>query len=112
MKKKDDVFFIQIQDPQEVRRNLLEASQQMVKGMKSYEKYKHIKGEKLRHLDRLKKTTDDIKMLIGKLRTYLPTVREKPDTSRGKTIPHATAISLEQLDKEIQKLEQELHMLK
>jgi protein subunit release factor A len=108
---KKDIFFVNIPNPKDVRRNILESSQQMVEGMKSYEKYKKIKGKKLQKLDNLKKTTASIKELAGQLRGCLPTVKTAPDVKRKKDIPHVAEIELEQLNNEIRKLEEELHML-
>jgi hypothetical protein len=111
-KKQNDLFFINIPGPKLIRRNLLESSQQMVSGMKSYEKYKRIKADKLKHLDELKKSTAQIKELAGQLRACLPTIRGTPVTATEKALPHVAEIELEQLNKEIRKLEEELHMIK
>ncbi len=109
---KNNLFFISIQDPKEIRRNLLETSMQLVDGMKSYEKYKKIKAEKLQKLDRLKKTTATINELAGKIRACLPTIKGSHYTIDKKAVPHVAEIELEQLNKEIHQLEEELHLLK
>jgi len=107
---KDGLFFIQVQDPKNIRKNLLDSSQQIVEAMKSYENYKSVKVRKLQEIDKLKKTTASIKELAGKVRSYLPTIRGKPDTKK-KEISHVAEIELEQLEKEIRKLEEDLRMV-
>jgi gas vesicle protein len=109
---KKELFFIRVQDPKEVRKNLLEASQQMVEGMKSYEKYKKIKWEKLQKLDTLKKTTVHIKELASQLRASLPTIKGAPDMKRERLLSHTAEIELEQLNAEIKKLEEDLRFVK
>ncbi len=107
----NELFFMKISDPKAVRRNLLEASQHIVEGMKSYEKYKKLKAQKLQKLQSLKNTFEEIKVLAGQLRACLPTVKGIPKAVQEKKIPHLAEIELEQLDKEIQKLEEELRLL-
>lgn len=108
---KNELFFIKIPDPKTVRKNLLEASQHVVEGMKSYEKYKKIKAQKLQKLHNLKKTFEEIKVVAGQLRACLPTIKGVPEAVQEKKMPHIAEIELEQLDKEIQKLEEELRLL-
>ncbi len=112
MRVDDELFFINIPDPKEVRKNLLESSQQIVEGMKSYEKYKKIKAEKLKKIEALKAMTGQIRENAGKLRACLPTVKGLPEKVREEKMPHITQIELEQLNIEIKKLEEELRGLK
>ncbi|MEK6921632.1 MAG: hypothetical protein AABX82_07125 [Nanoarchaeota archaeon] len=112
MRVDDELFFINIPNPKEVRKNLLESSQQIVEGMKSYEKYKKIKAEKLKKIDALKAITVQIRENAGKLRACLPTVKGLPEKARIEKMPHVTQIELEQLNIEIKKLEEELRGLK
>lgn len=107
-KKRDD-FFISITDPSLVRRNLLESSQQIVEGMKSYEKYKKIKLGKLKKIEELEQVLASIKESTYKLRAYLPTVKETVQEKEQRT-PNITLLELEQLNSEIRKLETELNI--
>ncbi|MFA6888852.1 MAG: hypothetical protein WC254_05135 [Candidatus Woesearchaeota archaeon] len=104
-----DDFFISITDPSLVRRNILESSQQIVEGMKSYEKYKKIKLEKLKKIDELKQLLVVIKENTFKLRAYLPTVKETVQEKEQRT-PNITLLELEQLNSEIRKLETDLNI--
>ena len=108
----EELFFINVPEPKDVRRNLLEASQQILEGMKSYEKYKKLKAEKLRKIEQLKTTTVQIRELAGKLRGCLPTVKGIPEKAKASPLAHVTQIELEQLNSEIKKLEEELRVLK
>ena len=109
---KEELFFVNIPDPIAVRKNLLESSQQVLEGMKSYEKYKRIKAEKLKKIDQLKATTVQIKELAAKLRACLPTVKGLPEKINEEKMSHVTQIELEQLNSEIKKLEDELKLVK
>ncbi len=111
-KQQDELFFINIPDPTGVRKTLLETSQQIVEAMKSYEKYKRIKMEKLKKIDTLKATTVQIKENAGKLRACLPTLKGLPEKMREEKMPHVREIELEQLNAEIKRLEDELKLVK
>ncbi len=106
---KQEDFFISIIDPSLVRRNLLESSQQIVEGMKSYEKYKKLKLEKLKKIDALKEVLVNIKENTSKLRAYLPTVKETVQKKEERA-PNITLLELEQLNTEIKKLEHDLNL--
>lgn len=108
----EEIFFINVPEPKDVRKNLLEASQQILEGMKSYEKYKKLKAEKLRKIEQLKTTTIQIRELAGKLRACLPTVKGIPEKAKASPLAHVTEIELGQLNAEIKKLEEELRVLK
>lgn len=106
---KQENFFISITDPSLVRRNILESSQQIVEGMKSYEKYKKLKLEKLKKIDTLKELLMNIKENTSKLRAYLPTVKETAQKQEQRA-PNITLLELEQLNTEIRKLENDLNL--
>ncbi len=108
----EEIFFMNITDPKDVRKTLLETSQQIVEGMKSYEKYKKIKATKLKNIETLKSITTQIRENVGKLRACLPTVKGLPEKIKEEKLPHVTQIELEQLNTEIAKLEEELKLVK
>lgn len=108
----EEIFFIHIPEPVDVRKTVLETSQQIVEAMKSYEKYKRIKMEKLKKIDALKAVTAQIKENAGKLRACLPTVKGLPEKMRQEQMPHVREIELEQLNSEIKRLEEELKLVK
>ena len=110
--EEESMFFINIENPTEIRRTLVDASQQIVEGMKSYEKYKKLKAQKLQKIEALKGQTNDIKTQVAKLRSFLPTVNGFPRVEQRISTESVTVIELEQLNKEIEKLEQELRRLK
>lgn len=110
--KEREEFFVCVPDPKGVRKNLLEVSQQLLEGMKSYEKYKKIKAKKLQKMEALKATMKGIEDLTGKVRACLPTVKGLPEKAKVEKMPHIAAIELEQLHKEIAKLEEELGLVR
>lgn len=73
-----DSFFVGISNPQEVRKDLLLSSKQLVQALVAYEKYKDIREEKLGLLMELKKSMDSMIFLNKKLRSHLPRVKTTP----------------------------------
>lgn len=72
IQEKEEVFFVGVQDPLEVRRNLLEASKEMVQFLQQHEKLKTLRNEKQEAIKRLKEDVRQLKLHINKLRHALP----------------------------------------
>ena len=81
----NELFFVQVKKPNEVRKDILETLRNIVETLQKFEKFKHIRHEKLekiRHLGVLLKQANKI---LGNLRLKLPqtnlravVVRESP----------------------------------
>ena len=81
----NELFFVQVKKPNEVRKDMLETLRNIVETLQKFEKFKHIRHEKLekiRHLGVLLKQANKI---LGNLRLKLPqtnlravVVRESP----------------------------------
>ncbi|MEM3127160.1 MAG: hypothetical protein QW331_03785 [Candidatus Woesearchaeota archaeon] len=70
--KEDDMLFVEIRGPVEVRRNILEATRDVVQHLQRYERFKQVREEKAVEIAKLKTNIKDINRLIGKLRSALP----------------------------------------
>ena len=71
-KKEEDVFFVGIQDPIELRRSVLESSKDLLHYLSRFERFKNIRNEKAEHIARLKDVTSEIRTMVNKLRIALP----------------------------------------
>ena len=68
----NELFFVQVKKPNEVRKDILETLRKIVETLQKFEKFKHIRHEKLekiRHLGVLLKQANKI---LGDLRLKLP----------------------------------------
>lgn len=70
--KKNPDFYIGIEDPRELRRNILESSKLIVLSMKNQQKLKDIHKEKIHLKNKLKQDIKELKMLMSKLEEILP----------------------------------------
>lgn len=70
--EKEEVFFVGVQDPLEVRRNILEASKEMVQFLQQHEKLKTLRNEKEEAIKHLKEDVRQLKLHVNKLRQVLP----------------------------------------
>ena len=69
---------MQIRQPEEVRRNILETLKMILKGLHSFEKFKSTRHEKLEHINRLRRSLREANKLLGVLKARLPQTGLKP----------------------------------
>ena len=74
----DELLFVGIRDPVELRRDLLESSKSIIDSLKRYESYTSVKEEKLGYILQLKRVFDELIVLNKKLRSKLPKMPVKP----------------------------------
>ena len=79
------LFFVQIKEPTEIRRNILETLKEIVEVLQRFEKFKHLRHEKLNEINKLRSQLKDANKMLGTLRLKLPqtnlraaAVRESP----------------------------------
>jgi hypothetical protein len=112
----DKDYFIGIYEPVDVRRNLLEASKEIVSSLKSYEKLESIRREKLRHYQEMKDLISELDMLVSRLRKNLPRSDLRKTVERPKMhIPSDTKNSpaeMRKLEEQIRKIEDEFSKIK
>jgi len=69
---RDDILFVGITQPIEVRRNLLECSKVMVQGLQRYQRSLALRERKLEQVERLRVNLRELTILVQKLRRLLP----------------------------------------
>ncbi len=71
-KESKDIFFVEVREPDEVRRNILESLKEIVESLQRFEKFKEIRKEKSGNVDKLKKDVKEINKIILNLKSALP----------------------------------------
>lgn len=67
-----ELFFVQVKEPNEARRNILETLREIVEVLKRFERFKHIRHEKLESIHKLRSLLKDANKMLGNLRAKLP----------------------------------------
>lgn len=67
-----DLFFAQVKEPNEVRRNILETLKEIVEVLQRFEKFKRIRHEKLEKIHQLRGLIKDANKMLGNLRLKMP----------------------------------------
>ena len=70
--EKEEVFYVGVKDPIEIRRSLLESSKEIVQYLQRAERFKATRTEKAEQIAKLKQTMREITSLTRKLKTALP----------------------------------------
>jgi len=68
----NDVFYVGIRQPTELRRGVLGCSKKIIQSLKRYENLRRMREEKMEQISKLKRTISEISFLTGKLRSSLP----------------------------------------
>lgn len=71
----EEEYYVNVREPAELRRNLLETSRQVVLSLQKYEHFKV--SRKREELDNLKRTLREINELIGRLKKEMPAKKTK-----------------------------------
>ena len=121
MEKDKDAFFVEIREPNEIKRNILESMKDIVEGLQRFEKFKDIRKDKIHNIDRLRKTVKEINKLVADLKSALPesklrainlkpVLKEGQKSKSGKKKKHKKSKEPEEKKPvtEIEKLESEL----
>src|SRR5574341_2379281 len=116
----EELFFVGIRDPVELRKELLTSSKNLIDSLKRYEAYKDFKEAKLTHIIQLKRVFDELLVLNRKLRGHLPRIPVKvPPVAReeerrpakvGKPMKMAKN-KVDILEEELSKIEERLGSL-
>ena len=123
----DQLFFVGIREHQSVRKDLLQSSKMLLDSLKRHELYRRVKEDKLRAVNDLKRTFDELLILNKKLRGKMPKVpvkvpdvpmREEPRQQampKGKQVPlrqeklqSSSKSKLDLLEEELAKVEARL----
>jgi len=69
----DQKYFVQVENPSEMRRNLLETSRSVIFSLQKFENFKETRSEKQKEMQKLKIVISEISDLMSRLRKMLPT---------------------------------------
>ena len=115
----NELFFVGIRDPIELRKELLTSSKNLIDSLRRYEAYKDVKEEKLQNIMDLKRVFDELLVLNKKLRNKLPQIpikatptlsRETREMPKGKPAKLARN-KIDVLEDELAKIEERLGSL-
>ena len=70
--KEDNVFFVGVKYPIELRRNILESLKDVVDNLHKFESFKAVREAKAREMENLNSTVKEIDRLLSKLKSALP----------------------------------------
>ena len=68
----EDLFFVQVKEPSEIRRNILETLRDIVGILQKFEKFKYIRHQKLEKINHLRVQLNHANKMMGNLRLKLP----------------------------------------
>ena len=68
----NELFFVEVRGPNEARKNILESLRSILEVLQRFEKFKHIRQEKLEHIQKLRIFLRDANKTLGKLKTIMP----------------------------------------
>lgn len=66
------LFFVEVKEPSEVRRNILEILKDIVETLQRFEKFKRIRHEKIENMHKLGHLLKDTNKMLGSLKSKLP----------------------------------------
>ena len=124
--KDEEVFFVGVKDPIEIRRTILESSKEMVQYLQRAERFKKLRNEKKTQIEKLKEDMKNITSLTKKLKAKLPKtalraqigkhqkkvkikekIEEEREVVQEKVIKQPTT-ELQKLESELNKIESRL----
>ncbi len=68
----EQLFYVGVRDPMEVRRNILESSREAINFMQRLERIKKIREEKMHSVHQLRTDIKELRSLLNKLKQALP----------------------------------------
>lgn len=74
-RKAEDVFYVGIREPAQIRRSLLETARESIHFLQRFEKLKAIREEKFQTILHLDAQVKELKLLVSKLRKSFPAAR-------------------------------------
>ena len=117
LKEQNEVFFVQVMEPAQVRRDILESLKQILELLQRFEKFKHTRHEKMNKIQKLRNLVRDANKMTSDLRSKLPQTNLKSVAPResqkpAKKVSHkkneATPKTSRKEKTELEKLESEL----
>ena len=72
IKEQEEIFFARVKEPSEIRRSLLESLKDIVENLHRFEKFKSIRQEKLRSIEKLRADVKELVKLSSSLKMAFP----------------------------------------
>ena len=108
----NELFFVQVKEPSEVKRIILESLKDILEMLQMFEKSRHARHEKLVKIQKLRSLMKDANKLIGDLKAKLPQTSLKGAAAREDKQPKKPAKKKEEQQprktSELERLEAEL----
>lgn len=116
----NELFFVQIREPSEVRRSILEILKEILEMLQRFEKFRHIRHDKLIRIQKLRVLMKDTNKLMGELKAKLPQTslkgavakeaKQSKKPAKKKEEPHSKKekSELERLESELSAIESKL----
>ena len=109
-------YFVGIRDPIEVRKELLLGSKDLITSLKKYDNFTHVREEKQKYIEQLKRIIDELLVLNKRLRTHLPKTPLKGPIEAKKVVKapkreRTPKDKVELLERELSRVESRLKAL-
>jgi hypothetical protein len=112
----DELFYVGINEPSEIRKNLLLSSKTILNTLKKYEQIKNLRKQKAEYIIQLSSNMREITTLMNKLKSNLPNAKIrhldiKPTKQEPEQKKSEEPKKMVKFASEIEKLERELKKL-
>ncbi len=111
----EEAYYVNVREPSEARKNLLETSREIVLALQKYENFKLSRVKKHNLVDLLRRNFREINELISRLKKEMPQVkiRKKVSVPEQRAVPKAVKRNdLTDLERELSEIESRLKSLK
>ena len=78
----EELFFVQVREPTEVRRHILEALKEIVELLHRFEKFRHLRHEKVSKISHMRILIRQANKTLGDLRAKLPQTNLRASAAR------------------------------
>ena len=100
-------YFVNLKDPEEIRREILGNSKQIIGVLQRYEMLRQTRVQKLEKMSELRKFNKEINLLIAKLKKEMPKAEMRVPARKSKL----DGTELAELEAELKKIEDKIGML-
>ncbi len=112
----DELFYVGINEPSEIRKNLLLSSKTILTSLKKYEQIKNLRKQKAEYIIQLSSNMREITTLMNKLKSNLPNAKIrhldiKPTKQEPEQKKSEEPKKMVKFASEIEKLEREIAMV-
>ena len=74
-REKEGLFFVEVRDPNNVKRNIFESLRDIVQSLQKFERFKQLRNQKVDSISKLRKDLKDVNKLVSDLKIKLPEAR-------------------------------------